>query len=357
MTATGFEQLVLANGTNTITLNQAIAAAAAANSYNVITGGTGYDTIVTTAAAQFVNLTTVTGIEQFNTGAQNITFSGAAVNGVYVNGTGAVLGMGDFTNTITVASGITGVTGGAGTDTVTIVGAGAAGLTISGVETVVGSSGADTVIMGANGTVSLSGVETVTGGAFTNSVNFTGATGATYTHAVLGLKDTVSFNATNAVKDTFNFSSTVASTDKVTINGFAVGNDVINVSAALTTAGTAAAAAAAIQAVNTQPTAAVTFNTAANDVLGLNFANAASLAGDDTGGTLLANLGGTLSVAAETNTGYIVAYQAGNAYIYYVADSAAADVGLISANEIALIGVVNGVAVGGLTGAQMVMVA
>ena len=58
--------------------------------------------------------------------------------------------------------------------------------------------------------------------------------------------------------------------------------------------------------------------------------------------------------------GYIVAYDAGNAYLYYVADRAAgADTpadATIQAAEIFLLGTINGVAVGSVTATDFLLI-
>jgi hypothetical protein len=70
------------------------------------------------------------------------------------------------------------------------------------------------------------------------------------------------------------------------------------------------------------------------------------LAGDFTGASLLANLGGALSVTADTNKGYIVAFDGGNMYLYYVVEGGDAGNAIVADADIALIGVFNGVSVG-----------
>jgi hypothetical protein len=105
------------------------------------------------------------------------------------------------------------------------------------------------------------------------------------------------------------------------------------------------------QTLTSAPTSAVTYTTATANVLELAFdltgngtANDLDSHTDGTG--LLASLGQTLSVSADTDTGYLVAYQDGKAYLYRVAESA--DAGAeVAAADIALVGVFNGIAVGG----------
>ena len=72
------------------------------------------------------------------------------------------------------------------------------------------------------------------------------------------------------------------------------------------------------------------------------------------GTALLASLGQTLAITATTNTGFIVAYQAGNAYIYHAVEGGDGDANF-AAVDIALVGVLNGVAVGALVADNFVL--
>lgn len=251
----GFEQLVLANGTNNITMKANIVGTATAGSYNVITGGTGYDTITTTAATSTapnvaatttntVNMTTVTGIEQFNVTANsngtdgtadataNLTFSGAAASG-YVSATvvgaaGAVAGndgivnitVGNFVgNNITVGTTIT--AGGAGAETVNVIGGNQSDtLSVTGGSAV--TTNFETVNSAAGSTVTLNG--TAAGGVATQVVNVTGganvvlgANNATVnlaTAAASAGADVITLNAANTVN------ALVAGSSVATVNGF-----------------------------------------------------------------------------------------------------------------------------------------
>lgn len=216
---TNFENLVLANGTNTIKLNQDINKTATNGNYTVITGGTGYDTLVlTNTAAQTVDLTKVTGIEQMNLSAGGaITFSGAGASGLILQSTTAseVINLGDFTNSITIAGNNTkSIVGGTGTDTVTALSTQAAAVTIDKVENYNGSSSADTVTLaaGSTTTVNFSGVEIVNAGTGAQTVNFGGSTtGVTYNNGLVnsGL-DIVNLNASNAAVDTIHSTMALA---------------------------------------------------------------------------------------------------------------------------------------------------
>lgn len=384
-TATGFEQLVLANGTNNITLNQAIAAAATAGSYNVITGGTGYDSIVTTVgAAQKINLTTVTGIEAFTfagSGAPGSThtFSGAAATGLVLTSTtlGETITLGDFTNSVTLAGANTKtITGGTGIDTVTLAANQANNfVTINEIETVVGSTGANTVVLAAGSitTVSMSGVETVNAGTGAQTVNFTGATGVTYKNALVASgADVVNFNSTNGVTDTISFADangngtagngtvtaltitapapaaagSIAAASSATVNGFNIAHDVITLDLSNNTGG-ALTGNAAMQSV--AAAGAVTLSNTANITV-FNFemgGTTSVLAGVTNGAALISNIG-TLSATAAGDKGYMMAYDNGKAYLYAYLDNgngtvAGAADGTIQAGEVALIGTFNDV--------------
>jgi hypothetical protein len=148
----------------------------------------------------------------------------------------------------------------------------------------------------------------------------------------------------------------IAAADRVLLTGFdatGAGADVIKYADALTTV--VATTNATFQVVSANPGGTLTFNTAASEVLELayNFATVGDISTATNGGALLAGLGGVLSVAATTNKGYVIAYQGGNAYLYYVVEGADGDAA-VAAGDIALIGVFNGVAVGDLSTANFV---
>lgn len=276
----GFERLVLADGANTITMGGAIVAAATANSINAITGGTGYDIVATTAAAQNINLTTVTGIEQFNianasaataVGAAGlqVDFSGAGANGLIINQAAAAAGFididfGNFINTATVigssaANQTTLIDGGTSVDTITIAGGNAVGVTaaavgtynFTNVETVNGSvlggaynldsAGANTSGVTFNSAVN-TGVQTITGTTLVDTINLSAAAGATGADRIalgsnIGAIDTVAnFNAVG--NDAFGTGVAATTLTNLTI----ASADTAGLAAAIATAATAAGA-------------------------------------------------------------------------------------------------------------------
>ena len=136
-----------------------------------------------------------------------------------------------------------------------------------------------------------------------------------------------------------------------TAGAFTAGNGADRVDVTAADATTNFGASAVFQTLTTAPGGAVAFNTAANNVLELAFdltgnggANDLDSHTDGTG--LLASLAQTVAVAAETNAGYIIAYQEGKAYLYRALDDAGADAGVLAAGEIVLVGRFDGVAVG-----------
>jgi hypothetical protein len=183
----------------------------------------------------------------------------------------------------------------------------------------------------------------------TSADNFTGGTGVDTIRMLAGVDN---INISSGGADVISLAGITAATDRDIITGFttgvATGADKVVVLAASTSGAAAAGAAIVIQEVTTAPTAGLTFTTT-NDLLELSFEAATGtgkVLADSTDGTaLLASLGQTLSVTTDQHTGFIVAYQAGKAYLYYAAESADGDTAL-AAGDIALIGVFNDVAVG-----------
>jgi len=97
----------------------------------------------------------------------------------------------------------------------------------------------------------------------------------------------------------------------------------------------------------------VTFTTATADLLVLDFnATASDLSTANNGAALLTALGGTITVSANGDKGYILAYDNGHAYLYYAADTGDSS---LAAGEIALIGVIENVAVSSLVAANFVI--
>ncbi len=152
-------------------------------------------------------------------------------------------------------------------------------------------------------------------------------------------------------KDIVVLATTISEFDRDNIAGFTVGTgadaDTVQIASALTSAGTLSTANPVFQDVATAPGAPVAFTTGTADVLEFSFNLAgAGLAGSGDGTALLAALGQPITVAANTHQGYIIAYQGGNAYLYYAADVVTAN-STLAANEIHLVGTFSGVAVGG----------
>ena len=157
---------------------------------------------------------------------------------------------------------------------------------------------------------------------------------------------TLTLNANSAV-DTINYSDgagtvgVTAATDRVTVTGFG-SNDIIK----LDDTQTVTAGGNTIQTVSAA--GAVTVSTA---VTSYSFEMGGStnvLAGVLDGAALLANTGAITVTSGDD--GYLIAYDGGDAYLYSYIDSGST---ALAAGEIALIGVFEGVAVGGIANANL----
>ena len=300
------------NITDNVTKGLAAGVTAAINVATIdiinVVAGTGTTGITTSAAAG----------QRVNLGASSVVTLGAA--GTVVGSTGADTITGSAGNDTLSNGGGAGadsISGGGGVDTYNITGTGNA--------TVVGWAGIDTL------------VATGTGG-----VRFTGA----------GDLDVVTFNAANGAVDRVVFADAaatpgiVALADRDAITGFNATNDIIVLDTVQTTVGTAAGAPPVIQAVAASGALLLASATADITVLNFDIGGVTSvLAGVTNGSALLANLGGALTAAANTDDGYILAYDNGNAFLYAFTNPTAA--GVVAA-EIRLIGTFNGVATGAL---------
>lgn len=203
-------------------------------------------------------------------------------------------------------------------------------------------------------------VNIITGSAQADSING-GAANDTIT-AGNGI-DTI--NISQGGDDTIVIDGIVAAANRDVVTGFtagtyAVGSGVdrleMNDAQATTAFG---AASGTLQEITSAPTSGLTFNTAANNILEFAFELSGNGGANDldshTDGTgLLAALGQTVAVSADTNKGYIVAYQDGKAYLYSAVEGADAGDANLAAADIALVGVFNGVAVGAFTASNFI---
>jgi hypothetical protein len=167
-----------------------------------------------------------------------------------------------------------------------------------------------------------------------------------------------SINVSQGGDDTINFEGIVATANGDIVTGFTAGafssgSGVDRLEMADADATTPfGAASGTMQTITSAPTSAVTFITAANNVLELAFElrgngepnDLDTVAGLD-GTALLAALGQTVSVSATTNAGYIIAYQENKAYVYHLVEGADGDADLAAA-DIALVGRFDNVGVG-----------
>jgi hypothetical protein len=185
-----------------------------------------------------------------------------------------------------------------------------------------------------------------------DTVVSTGTGAVTVNQVANGGVTTVTLNASGTSVDTIGLGGTgiTNALDRIVVNNFdPTGEDLLGLDVDNTTDGTAASAAANVQIATAA--GAVVFATATNDVLLLNFemgGATAVLGGDTTGASLLANLGGAMTISATTNKGYAIAFDAGNAYVYYVQEALGGGTGdtTVDAADIVLVGTLNGVTVG-----------
>jgi hypothetical protein len=185
-------------------------------------------------------------------------------------------------------------------------------------------------------------IATGTGAVTVNAGNATGMT-------------TITLNAANGVADTIGYNDgaggkgLVLSADRLIVNGFTPANDVIQLDIHQTNAPTPANSNAVLQVLNASAVGTgndITINTNLADVLVLNFDVAGALQvlnGATDGSQLLTNIldgGNNLKVASGNHACYILAYDNGAAYLYAAADTD--NDSNLTPNEIALIGVFNG---------------
>ena len=221
-------------------------------------------------------------------------------------------------------------------------------VTINNNATIITAKGGDFKLGTGGDTFTASGtaVNIVTSNTDPDTFTFNNTAGNTV-NLTAGL-DTVTLKAGNAAVDTINIADAAgvgiaADANRVTVSNFetGLGGDVLKLDETQTTAGTAAAATPVLQ-VASATGALLLSNTSDITVLNFDMGGATSvLAGVLDGSALINNLGGALTASAVTDDGYILAYDNGNAYLYAYTD-------YTGAANVALIGVINGAAVGSL---------
>jgi S-layer protein len=347
-------------GSDTLTIN--VDASAGAIALNKVTAAN-IDTLNVDVASNSAgtngvtisDLSANTDLETLNlsgNGPFSVTTAAAVVDTINSTTTGAVTYV--ATANTTAAT----YTGGSGVDTVTASAHG---------DTIFGNGGND-VLTGAAGTDGLhggDGNDTIVGGAGNDTIS-----GGEGINTITGGADvdTIDVTQTTQAVDTISLSGFIASVDRDIITGFhaGTGGDILQV-AALNTAAVTPASAPPVFTDDTTSAAtgggvyALTgASTSASDIIVLQAG--ADLTSGTNGGdlslTTAAGLNGTELLKALTNsaaadtytqittsvagdTGFMLAYQGGNAYLYHFAagvDSA------IVASEIQLIGTLSGVA-------------
>ena len=222
----------------------------------------------------------------------------------------------------------------------------AVNVTAAAATTIVDVSTAAKSITATNSGSALMTVTLTADTAAADTVVNSGTGNVTVNHLATSGLVTVTLNANSAV-DTINYSEgstavgVTAATDLVTVTGFG-SNDIIKLDKTQTTQ----AGGDTIQTVSAA--GAVTVSTA---VTSYSFEMGGStnvLAGVLDGAALLANTGAITVTSGDD--GYLIAYDGGDAYLYSYIDSGST---ALAAGEIALIGVFEGVAVGGIANANL----
>jgi len=357
-------------GIATITTGSGKDAVTGSAQADAINTGEGADTITLTAGADVVNAGG--GDDAFVAGAGFTATAGLTLDGGAGVDALKVDGAVSFDVAAVTLLNIEGITFAAGGATATFSGAQLSGRAMA----ITGGAGTDVLTVNAavGSSVDLSGLTFTSWTAGTDGLNLNGAAGGETLRG--SVKDDVitggdgrdTINLSDGGSDTVVMTGIVAAANRDAITGFTVGSgtgfDVVNLGKANTTADIGTVA---IQEVAAAPNAGVAFNTTlttGNNILELSF----NLAGDGTANDLdnftdgtgllaLASLGQTLAVSASGNAGFVVAYQGGNAYLYRVAEAAGDADATVAAADMALIGVFNNIAVGGFVSQNFAMVA
>jgi len=333
---------------NTLAKANAVAGGAAADVLNItadLTAGGGV--ALTGASLETVNVNAAQTIGNALTFAAGTTTVTSAFTGQFTLGGAATFtGTGSTAQTINAANAATtanlsstGVStyngnAGGGVDTVNVTGGGNG--------TINGNAGNDVLNHSSTGAVVYNGgagddSATVTG---TGAITFTGGAGV----------DSLTLNATGTTVDTIVFSDgagTVginAATDRDTVTNFNVNNDKIQLDREQTTNNNDGAGATPVLQVVGTAGAFTAQNTADLTVLNFDLGGSTAVIGATIDGSALLANTGTITVTAN-DKGYILAYDNGTAYLFAYTDGGNTS---LAANEIALIGTFNGVAVGAL---------
>ena len=283
-------------------------------------------TTLNITGAGAVTVTTLTGATKLATLNASAATAAVSIDGNTSTANMTATGSATVASTLVGGSGNDVVTGGTAADSLTGGG---------GADTISGGDGADSLLGG-------TGADSITGGEGADSI--TGGTG----------NDTIVLTETTSAIDKV-ILATAATNGVDTITGFAVGVDTITFQTAdttvVTTAGTAVFATGAATLVTSATYVANAIgSTTTSDVLeltGLTSANGDLGAATD--GTELFKLLGTadsaatsITVTADEDAFFIIAYDNGNAYLYNAVDSDDADL-LITASEVKLVSIITGI--------------
>jgi hypothetical protein len=163
---------------------------------------------------------------------------------------------------------------------------------------------------------------------------------------------------TGAGSDTVNLDNLVLSTNRSTIKDFSATSDEIEIGGAETSVATTTGTAPVMGTVTAKATAHTLGDVDVTE-FAFDVGSSGDLSASLTGSELLKGISttssaATLAVDAASDSTFVVAYDAGNAYLYYIAEAGGS--AAVGASEIALIATLEGVAVGTLAQANFDLV-
>lgn len=196
----------------------------------------------------------------------------------------------------------------------------------------------------------------LTGGLFVNGSKFadtiSAGSGQTYVTGQAGV-DIINLSTTSNTIDTVNLRALNSFADRDYVNGFntgffGVGGDQIDISAADTSANTLASSAPIIGNITSAPFVPTQYNLNNFDIIEFAFETTTGPLDNSFGASNLLTMlsvGGVAPTTAALAKGYFLAYADGNASIFYVQNDFNPS---LTINEVQLVGVINGIGVGGL---------
>ena len=173
--------------------------------------------------------------------------------------------------------------------------------------------------------------------------------------------DGIDIITTGAGADTISLNEITAVANRDVVKDFDVTLDEIEIGADETAAGTAHSATTAYGTVAAKATS-ITLGDVDITEMAFDVGSSADLSAATNGSELLKGISSTTSAAtlnvdANDDATYVVAYDAGNAYLYYASESNDANNVALAAADIALVAVFEDVAVGGFSVSNVDLVA